>query len=270
MGWIAALLDILNRLQEQEPLHHNALIRVARVLLGPVLDGARPFDRAGILLAERNAQASEGLAAFDRIAIFLRSTGEYRPHLEEAFRRAAIPAYFARGTTRPDPAGRALLALLACRSEDFSARRFAEYTSLSQVPDPESARDPEANWTAPPPDVLPLGVEPESPTDEESETEPRAADLESIAEIAGTLRAPWRWERLLVESSVIGGKDRWKKRIEGLENELHLKRKELIEEGEETRAAGLDQQIRDIEHLREFALPLIDELVALRTEEHQV
>ncbi|MEK6321441.1 MAG: PD-(D/E)XK nuclease family protein [Acidobacteriota bacterium] len=219
--------------------------------------------RESVEIARRvQAEAARGIA-FDRIAIFLRSTAEYRPHLEEAFRRAAIPAYFARGTTRPDPAGRALLALLACRSDDFSARRFAEYTSLSQVPDPESARDPEQNWAPPPSDVLPLGVEPEPPGDEESEAEPLPLDLESTAEIAGTLRAPWRWERLLVESSVIGGKDRWKKRIEGLETELRLKRQELIEEGEETRAAGLDQQIRDIEHLRKFALPLIDELAAL-------
>ena len=208
------------------------------------------------------AEAARGIE-FDRIAIFLRSVGEYRPHLEEAFRRAAIPAYFARGTTRPDPAGRALLALLACRAEDFSARRFAEYTSLSQVPDPEAVRDFEANWAPPPTDVLPLGVEPEPPADEESETEPLAADLESTAEIAGTLRAPWRWERLLVESSVIGGQERWKKRIEGLESEWRLKRQALIEDGEETRAAGLDQHIRDIEHLREFALPLIDRLAAL-------
>ena len=207
-------------------------------------------------------EAARGIP-FDRIAIFLRSTGEYRPHLEEAFRRAAIPAYFARGTTRPDPAGRALLALLECRAQDFSARRFAEYTSLSQVPNPEISGDPEANWAPPPTDVLPLGVETEPPDDEESESEPLPADLESNAEIAGTLRAPWRWERLLVESSVIGGKDRWKERIEGLENELHLKRKELIEEGEEPRAAGLDRQIRDIKHLREFALPLIDKLAAL-------
>jgi ATP-dependent helicase/nuclease subunit B len=207
------------------------------------------------------AEAARGIA-FDRIAIFLRSTGEYRPHLEEAFRRAAVPAYFARGTTRPDPAGRALLALLECRAQDFSARRFAEYTSLSQVPDPDSVRNPEANWAPPPTDVLPLGVEPEPPGDEESETEVLATDLESTAEIAGTLRAPWRWERLLVESSVIGGKDRWKKRIEGLETEWRLKLDELIEEGEETRAAGLDRQIRDLEHLREFALPLIDKLAA--------
>src|SRR5262249_59581849 len=106
---------------------------------------------------------------FDRFGIFLRSPAEYRPHLEEVFRRAAIPYSFARGTTRPDRAGRALLALLACRAEDFSARRFAECTSLSQVPDARSSPDPEAAWTPPPIESLPIGVEPEPVIDEEPE-----------------------------------------------------------------------------------------------------
>src|SRR5207249_3571291 len=79
------------------------------------------------------AEAARGVP-FDRMAVFLRSPAEYRPHLEEAFRRASIPAFFARGTARPDPAGRALLALLACKTERLSARRFAEYVSLAQVP----------------------------------------------------------------------------------------------------------------------------------------
>ena len=208
------------------------------------------------------AEAASGIA-FDRIAVFLRSPGEYRAHLEEAFRRAAIPAYFARGTTRPDPAGRALLALLACRAENFSARRFAEYTSLAQVPDPDSTREPDSNWAPPSSEVLPIGVEPEPTSEKDSETEPVMIDLESQSEVEGTLRAPWRWERLLVESSVIGGKDRWKKRIEGLEAELRVRRKELVDEGEETRVAVIDRQLRDIGHLRDFALPLIDELAAL-------
>ena len=79
-------------------------------------------------------EASQGVS-FDRMAVFLRSPGEYRPHLEEAFRRADIRAYFAHGTNRPDPAGRALIALLACAAEKLSAKRFAEYISLAQVPD---------------------------------------------------------------------------------------------------------------------------------------
>jgi ATP-dependent helicase/nuclease subunit B len=207
------------------------------------------------------AEAERGMP-FDRIAIFLRSVTEYRPHLEEAFRRASIPAYFARGTTRPDPAGRALLALLACRAEDYSARRFAEYTSLSQVPDPQASADAEANWAPPPSDLLPIGVEAEPEPEEETSPE-TIPDPENASEIGGTLQAPSRWEKLLVDSAVIGGKDRWERRIKGLEKELRTKRKELIDEGEETRAAALDRQIRDIVHLRKFALPLIDQLAAL-------
>src|ERR1700727_575062 len=82
-------------------------------------------------------QAAQGVP-FDRMAVFLRAPSQYRVHLEEALRRASIPAWFARGSTRPDPAGRALLALLACAAEGLSARRFAEYLSLAQVPDPGS------------------------------------------------------------------------------------------------------------------------------------
>jgi hypothetical protein len=36
------------------------------------------------------------------------------------------------------------------------------------------------------------------------------------AVVAGTLRAPWKWESLLVESAVIGGSDRWGRRLNGL------------------------------------------------------
>lgn len=226
--------------------------------------GSSPGEaRECVEIARRiQAEAADGIA-FDKIAVFLRSPGEYRPHLEEAFRRASIPAYFSRGTSRPDAAGRALLALLACRAENFSARRFAEYTSLAQVPDADSPREADSNWAPPSSEMLPIGVEPEPTIQNDSETEPLPVDLESKSEVAGTLRAPWRWERLLVESAVIGGKDRWKKRIEGLEAELRLRRKELIDEGEETRVAVIDGQLRDIGHLREFALPLIDELAAL-------
>ena len=31
----------------------------------------------------------------------------------------------------------------------------------------------------------------------------------------GQLRAPRRWERLLVDAAVIGGRDRWRRRIRG-------------------------------------------------------
>ena len=79
---------------------------------------------------------------FDRIAVLLRSPDVYRPYLEEAFNRAGIPAHFARGAVRPDPAGRALCALLKCAADGLSARRFAEYLSLGQVPDATSEGAP--------------------------------------------------------------------------------------------------------------------------------
>ncbi|TMB18503.1 MAG: PD-(D/E)XK nuclease family protein [Deltaproteobacteria bacterium] len=193
-------------------------------------------------------EAARGVP-FDRMAVLLRSPAEYRSHLEEAFRRAAIPVFFARGTTRPDPAGRALLALLACKTERLSARRFAEYVSLAQVPDPGAAEDADARWTPPEDDLLPLPPA----------TEPRADDERGD----GSPRAPWRWERLLVEASVIGGKERWAKRLAGLEEELRLRREALTDEEEETRGTALERQLADLAYLRGFALPLIERLDAL-------
>src|SRR5262249_42201032 len=72
---------------------------------------------------------------FDRIAVLVHSPEVYRANLQEALNRASIPAHFVRGAIRPDPAGRALCALLRCAAEGLSARGFAEYLSLGQVPD---------------------------------------------------------------------------------------------------------------------------------------
>ena len=71
----------------------------------------------------------------------------------------------------------------------------------------------------------------------------------------GQLRAPRRWERLLVEAAVIGGRDRWRRRIEGLANELRLRLGEL-EEGDET----IVRTLEDLSAFSGYALPLIDEL----------
>ena len=78
-------------------------------------------------------EAAQG-TPFDQMAVLLRAPQTYLSVLEHALDRAGIPAWFHRGTRRPDPAGRALLALLACADEGLSARRFAEYVSLGQVP----------------------------------------------------------------------------------------------------------------------------------------
>ena len=78
-------------------------------------------------------EAARGVP-FDEMAVLLRAPQTYSGLLEHAFARAGVPAWFERGTRRPDPAGRAFLALLACADESLSARRFAEYLSLAQVP----------------------------------------------------------------------------------------------------------------------------------------
>jgi ATP-dependent helicase/nuclease subunit B len=202
-------------------------------------------------------QAAKGVP-YDRMAVFLRSPSEYRAHLEEALRRASIPAWFARGSTRPDPAGRALLALLACAAEHLSARRFAEYLSLCQVPDPGS--DTKDTWVPPEQDeLLPSELKretaPESISVETTEFETDAAALE------GTLRAPWRWERLIVDAAVIGGVDRWRRRLKGLKEELGVRLEELDEEG--ARADGLTRMTENLNHLETFALPLIEQLAVL-------
>ena len=87
----------------------------------------------------------------------------------------------------------------------------------------------------------------------------------SSAVIDGALRAPARWERLLVDSAVIGGKDRWARRLEGLANELRLRIEEAAPE-DEARVESIRRQARDLEALREYALPLIERLAALAGE----
>lgn len=81
--------------------------------------------------------------------MLLRSPEGHRSYIEEAFNRAGIPAHYARGAVRPDPAGRAFCARLRCAAEGLSARGFAEYLSLGQVPD--------ATSDGAPPEAIPGG-----------------------------------------------------------------------------------------------------------------
>jgi ATP-dependent helicase/nuclease subunit B len=200
--------------------------------------------------------AAEG-TPFDRMAVLLRAPGLYRAHLEEALRRASVPAWFARGSTRPDPAGRALLALLACAAEGLSARRFAEYLSLSQVPHPGLTA--EDMWAPPEQELVSFELGDTAGASrtagESSDDDPDGPTLE------GTLRAPWRWERLIVDAAVIGGVDRWRRRLEGLKAEIAVRRGELEED--DARDQTLARTAEDLEHLTTFALPLIEQLAAL-------
>ena len=134
------------------------------------------------------------------MAILLRNPDRYQPVIEDALRRAKIPAYFSRGTARPDPGGRAFLALLACAAEKCPASRFAEYLSLGQVPEDASRA---TDWM-PAEDELLSVAEPIPESDRPEKAAPSA------------------WEKLLVDAAVIGGRDRWARRLRGLERELEL------------------------------------------------
>jgi hypothetical protein len=262
---------------EATPIPDHALRRLQRNLFNegvtPAVTGpatsvqilsAPGEGRECVEIARRTlALARQGLP-FDRMAVLLRSPEEYRANLEEAFNRAGIPVHLERGTRRPDPAGRAFYALLKCATEGLSARRFAEYLSLGQVPD--------ADPSGAPPAAAPRGdqwVEPDSEavTREETAEEPERRQPEDTAEVAtlgeqtpvreGQLRAPRRWEQLLVDAAVIGSRDRWRRRLHGLANELRVKLAELSND-DEIKAAAVRRALDDLAAFTAYALPLID------------
>ncbi|XXT20347.1 PD-(D/E)XK nuclease family protein [Sorangium sp. So ce429] len=330
----------------------TSLARLQEHLFDPLTDEAPGLgDEVEILSAPGESRECVELARialreagrgvpFERMAILLRAPEQYRAHLVEALRRAGIPAYFAQGSVQPDPAGRALLALLACAAEHLSASRFAEYLSLGQVPDPTPAGEPppaasEADrWVPPDDDLFPEllrgeldedalegdgvlsgasapiildspfqngaldgdrtpspasapiildnpfqngaldGDRTPSPAsapiildspfqngapDGDRTPSPAGAPAEAGGDPDapvqdGTLRAPRRWERILVDAAVIGGLDRWKVRLSGYEREL---RQELSRASEERDTARVARALADLTALRDFALPLL-------------
>jgi CRISPR/Cas system-associated exonuclease Cas4 (RecB family) len=223
-------------------------------------------------------QARRGVR-FDEMAVLLRSPREYMGLLEHAFARTGIPAWFGRGTRRPHPAGRALLALLACADENLSAHRFAEYLSLAQVPSASASMDPGAPATAgkrapsqpslfedapirPIDDALATVPDRSAIADEafaDPDLVPSAHEPPDAPVVQGVVRAPYRWEEWLVESAVIAGRDRWM-RLDGLAAEYRLRLKEARREDPHSpKVAGIDRDLKHLEHLRSFALPLIRE-----------
>jgi len=205
---------------------------------------------------------------FDRMAILLRAPASYRAVLEEALRRARVPAHFSEGSVQPDPSGRAFLALLACAGEQLSARRFAEYLSLGQVPDathegtPPPAIPSEERFVPPDEETIPDAMRRASAIDEAPKDDEATGD-EGQPVIAGSLRAPRRWEHLLIDAAVIGGRDRWRRRLQGLRNDLKKQRDSLDEPPEDARVVRLARDLDDLDALERFALPLVDSLADL-------
>ncbi|TDI36856.1 MAG: PD-(D/E)XK nuclease family protein, partial [Acidobacteria bacterium] len=213
---------------------------------------------------------------FDEIAVLLRSPESYTTLLEDAFGRAEIPAHFEGGTTRPDPAGRAFLALMDCAAEELSATRFAEYLSLAQlpkldaegvpVPPEDLPEDEDILWVPPKHALAPKTAEALLPVQLDLFAEPeKVAEPEKAVAIEGGLRAPWRWEKLLVDAAVIGSHARWERRLAGLARELEIRLLE-VEDRDSAEAETRKRECDDLEHLKRYALPLVEILAQLPTQ----
>jgi hypothetical protein len=163
----------------------------------------------------------------------------------------------------PHPAGRAFLALLTCAGESLSAARFAEYLSLGQVPAESAPRD--RTWVAPLDEAVnrvPMTGDERVDDEESSAADAASSDTEQIR--AGTLRAPWRWEKLLVEAAVIGrDAERWHRRLDGKAKELERQKREaLLGEGGDAKVEGITHVLEQLGHLGAFALPIIETLAS--------
>ena len=263
---LAAILD--TPAEDLDPPPSTTLDRVRTWLFSPEQPPSAPpdpellFSAPGeslecVEIARRIRALAQQGTPFDRVAILLRNVEQYQPLLEDALRRASIPVYFSRGSVRPEPSGRAFLALLACAAEGCSASRFAEYLSLGQVPRLDDAGAPvkQAPLWAPPEDEIlsnfpapPPGAETAASNEDESAPVP--------------LSFPIGWEKLLVDAAVIGGHDRWARRLRGLRAELQTQLRDLDKEDESHRP-HIERRLNQLTHLENFALPLIDTLDSL-------
>lgn len=205
-------------------------------------------------IARRIRALAEQGTPFDRVAILLRGVDQYQPLLEEALRRANIPGYFTRGVARPDPAGRAFLALLACAGDGCSASRFAEYLSLGQLPPVDANGGPRKHppsWTPPEDEILASFA-----------IQPAAQENPSEVQEIPPLAVPIGWEKLLVDAAVIGGRERWARRLRGLRAEFQAQLRGL-ERDDESRRPHIERRIEQLDQLEHFSLPLIEALLNL-------
>jgi CRISPR/Cas system-associated exonuclease Cas4 (RecB family) len=231
--------------------------------------------RECVEIARRILQEARNGVPLDEIAIFLRSPQRYVGLLEAALRRA-VPgedgrprAWFDRGTLRPAAAGRAFLSILDCACEGLSARRFAEYLSLGQVPRRTETAQPSALVLADaeePPSSGPFRFLTAAAAEDDAPSEP-SAEAEGPVDgdpVEGTLPQPWKWESLIVESSVIGGDPaRWKRRLGGLERKYDIQlAAELTQDAlqDSPTALRIERDRQSLRHLHRFALPVIETL----------
>src|SRR5262249_5302429 len=100
----------------------TALSRLRKYVFSSSIPSEHEFDsslefasatdeaRECVEIARSIVSAAEAGTVFDSMAILLRNPEGYQPLVEDALRRAGVPAYFSEGSRRPNPSGRAFLA----------------------------------------------------------------------------------------------------------------------------------------------------------------
>jgi len=250
----------------------SSLTRLRHHLFADAADPVDAFDdtvrffsapgegRECIEIARAVLDEARAGVAFDDMAVLLRMADPYVPLLEAAFTRATIPAYFAHGSRRPDPAGRAFLALLTCAANGLTATDFSEYLSLAHVPQGEGVTGLGGCGAL---DDSSLELPTPSPAPPASSPQPPAPSLQSPAPVDSP-PAPARWSRLLVDAAVIGGRDRWERRLAGLAAEVQAQHAAASRhEPESPHLQRLERDLAELARFRTFALPVIDALAAL-------
>ena len=190
---------------------------------------------------------------FDRMAVLLADPGEYAPALREAFDRARIPAFFDAGTAPPARAARAFLALLDCALADLSADAFFEYRTLGEhrpAADAGEAGEPDRND-----DGTNDGADDRHDDGAAGPRDPFAA-----------LRRQEGW---VLEARVIGGLERWKRRLALLAEKLarRLEEQRTAASGDPAKQPEADEAARRQRALARFtedSLPLLERLAALQ------
>ena len=158
--------------------------------------------RESVEIARRVLREARRGVPFDRMAIALRAPQQYAGLLEHALERAGIPVYFDRGTRRPHPAGRAFLALLACAARQSVGAPVRRIPVARPGPGADRRRRAVPFPTSSDEVFGCLGDRAEAA----AQADDAAADADGAADAPGrrAFRAPWKWERLLAESRVVG------------------------------------------------------------------
>ena len=207
------------------PARAAAVPRPARARL-------RARRRAGVLRS-RHAPSRSGRPRVRRAAV-VRGRGP----VGEALRRVPV--------ARPGAAGRRAAGRQAARDRRHVPRDEVFADSMSRDGVSQAAREPIADADASRPPI----------------------DSDDEAVVAGTLRSPWKWEELIVESAVVGGRTRadgearWRRRLDGLAADYRLphRRAEARRAGVARASRASSATSRNLAHLRQFALPIVDAL----------